>query len=86
MAVLGRLARQRRRARAAFGCASSKAASSGRCSRRCENVEPGANLYTDAFASYYGMNRTYVHQVIDHAEAYVDGNVDTSGLENFGRS
>jgi transposase-like protein len=48
-----------------------------------ENVEPGANLYTDAFASYYGMNRTYVHQVIDHAEEYVNGTVHTNGLENF---
>ena len=26
---------------------------------------------------------TYVHEVIDHAEAYVDGQVHTNGLENF---
>ena len=27
--------------------------------------------------------RGYVHNVIDHAEAYVDGQVHTNGLENF---
>ena len=27
--------------------------------------------------------RDYVHNVIDHAEAYVDGNVHTNGCENF---
>jgi len=46
------------------------------------NVEPGAALYTDALASYAGLTE-YDHQVIDHAEAYVRGNVHTNGLENF---
>lgn len=49
-----------------------------------ENVEAGANLYTDALRSYDRMAaRGYVHQVIDHAEAYADGQVHTNGLENF---
>src|SRR5205807_9456870 len=44
----------------------------------------GANLYTDALRSYDRMGeRGYVHTVIDHAEAYVDGAVHTNGLENF---
>jgi len=47
------------------------------------NVEPGANVYTDALHSYNGLNRDYIHQVIDHAEAYVDGQVHTNGCENF---
>jgi transposase-like protein len=47
------------------------------------NVEPGSNVYTDAHLSYEGLNRDYVHQVIDHAEAYVDGQVHTNGCENF---
>jgi transposase-like protein len=47
------------------------------------NVEPGSNIYTDAFRSYNGLNADYVHQVIDHAEAYVDGQVHTNGCENF---
>ena len=29
------------------------------------------------------MRRRYTHNVIDHAEAYVDGNVHTNGCENF---
>ena len=49
-----------------------------------EHVTPGANVYTDALKSYDRMGeRGYVHAVIDHAEAYVDGAVHTNGLENF---
>jgi transposase-like protein len=50
-------------------------------------VEPGATVYTDALASYRGLGPgyggEYAHRVIDHAEAYVDGQVHTNGLENF---
>jgi transposase-like protein len=48
-----------------------------------QNVEPGSNLHTDAFYSYAGLNDQFVHNVIDHAEAYVDGQVHTNGCENF---
>jgi transposase-like protein len=48
-----------------------------------QHVEPGANLYTDALKSYEGLAGEYTHQVIDHAESYVRGNVHTNGLENF---
>jgi len=48
-----------------------------------ENVEPGSALYSDALQSYNGLNAEYLHQVIDHAEAYVDGQVHTNGMENF---
>src|SRR5258707_5487623 len=49
-----------------------------------ENVTEGATVYTDALKSYDRMGeRGYVHGVIDHAEAYVDGQVHTNGLENF---
>jgi transposase-like protein len=49
-----------------------------------EHVEVGATLHTDALRSYDRMaSRGYVHNVIDHAEAYVDGQVHTNGLENF---
>jgi transposase-like protein len=48
-----------------------------------ENVEPGSALYSDAIQSYDGLKDAYVHQVIDHAEAYVNGRVHTNGLENF---
>jgi transposase-like protein len=48
-----------------------------------EHVEAGANVYTDALMSYDGLSRDYVHNVIDHAETYVDGQVHTNGCENF---
>jgi len=40
-------------------------------------------LFSDALKSYDGLEDTYTHQVIDHAEAYVNGNIHTNGLENF---
>jgi len=48
-----------------------------------DNVAPGSSVYTDALKSYDGLDGEFVHQVIDHAEAYVKGNVHTNGLENF---
>ncbi len=47
------------------------------------HVEKGAQVFTDALASYSGLSPSYVHQVIDHAECYVKGNVHTNGMENF---
>jgi transposase-like protein len=47
------------------------------------NVESGSNVYTDALQSYDRLGTEYVHQVIDHAEAYVDGQIHTNGCENF---
>ena len=48
-----------------------------------EYVEGGSYIYSDAWRSYNGLSADYVHQVIDHAERYVDGNVHTNGIENF---
>ena len=42
-----------------------------------------ARLFTDAMLGYRGLDADYVHGVIDHAIAYVDGRVHTNGLENF---
>ena len=47
------------------------------------HVEPGAEPFTDALASSSGLDREYIHAVIDHAEAYARGNVHTNGIENF---
>jgi len=47
------------------------------------HVEAGAEVFTDALASYDGLSPEYVHQVIDHAECYARGQVHTNGLENF---
>lgn len=46
-------------------------------------VPKGANLYTDAHKGYTGLSAEYVHGVVDHATAYVEGQVHTNGLENF---
>jgi len=48
-----------------------------------ENVEQGAELFTDGFKSYSGLHVDYIHKVIDHAEKYVDGQIHTNGIENF---
>jgi transposase-like protein len=48
-----------------------------------ETVEGGSTLHTDAWLSYRGLNRHYVHEVINHAVEYVRGNVHTNGIENF---
>ena len=48
------------------------------------HVERGATVHTDALGSYTGLvSDGYIHNVIDHAEKYVDGNVHTNGCENF---
>ena len=48
-----------------------------------EHVEPGSTIYTDELRSYGGLEAEYAHQVINHAEAYVRGNVHTNCMENF---
>jgi transposase-like protein len=47
------------------------------------HVEAGSALYSDALQSYDNLAQDYAHQVIDHAEKYVDGQIHTNGLENF---
>lgn len=50
----------------------------------CANVTAGATVNTDALGSYAGLSdKGYIHNVIDHAETYVNGNVHTNGCENF---
>jgi ISXO2-like transposase domain/Transposase zinc-ribbon domain len=48
-----------------------------------EAVEPGTHIFTDEARAYFGLSAEYVHEFINHAEAYVRGNVHTNGLENF---
>jgi transposase-like protein len=47
------------------------------------NVAVGSNVFTDELISYWGLDEKFVHQVINHAEEYVRGNVHTNGMENF---
>jgi transposase-like protein len=48
-----------------------------------EAVESGSAVYTDALQSYYGLAGEYAHEVVDHAETYVNGRVHTNSMENF---
>ena len=47
------------------------------------NVRRGSKVYTDELLSYDGLSADYIHNVIDHAEMYVDGQIHTNGCENF---
>jgi transposase-like protein len=47
------------------------------------HVERGAILFSDAFTAYEGLHSDFAHQVINHAEKYVEGNIHTNGIENF---
>jgi transposase-like protein len=46
-------------------------------------VEPGSTIYTDALASYVGLEDEYLHETVDHAKEYVRGDVHTNCMENF---
>lgn len=48
-----------------------------------KHVEPGSALYTDEMGGYKGLDKDYLHQIINHAIEYVNGRVHTNGLENF---
>jgi transposase-like protein len=48
-----------------------------------DHVEAGSHVMTDELISYWGLEKNYMHSVVNHAEAYVDGIVSTNGLENF---
>jgi transposase-like protein len=46
-------------------------------------VKEGSTVYTDGLRSYQSLDANYTHEVIDHAEKYVDGRIHTNGIENF---
>jgi transposase-like protein len=48
-----------------------------------KHVEAGSEMFTDEYVGYRGLDPDYVHNVINHAEAYVRGNVHTNRIENF---
>ncbi len=47
------------------------------------HVEPGTEILTDELHSYWGLEKEYVHQIVNHAAEYVRGHIHTNGLENF---
>src|SRR5688572_6877331 len=44
-----------------------------------DNVEPGTTVHSDAHFSYQGLSDHFAHNVVDHAEAYVNGEIHTNG-------
>ena len=48
-----------------------------------DSVVPGTAVMTDEFSNYVGLSPDYPHQVVNHLERYVQGNVHTQGIENF---
>jgi len=48
-----------------------------------KNVTPFAKVYSDEALCYDGLSRNYVHQVVNHSQEYVRGQVHTNGIENF---
>lgn len=48
-----------------------------------QHVTADTILFTDELRSYDKLDRDYRHQVINHAETYVQGNVHTNGMENY---
>src|SRR5438270_373156 len=46
-----------------------------------KHVAEGSNIYTDAFYSYRGLQGDFQHGFVDHAEAYVDGQIHTNSCE-----
>jgi transposase-like protein len=46
------------------------------------NVEPGTKVYSDEHGEHWKMAE-YEHSMVNHLEAYVNGNVHTNGMENF---
>ena len=51
--------------------------------RVLDQVEDGSTVYTDELPSYANLGAYYTHNVINHAECYVRGEVHTNGMENF---
>ncbi len=48
-----------------------------------DNVVPGSHVFSDTLASYVGLDADYVHRMIDHTKAYVEGKTHTNTIENF---
>jgi transposase-like protein len=48
-----------------------------------DNVTPFAKVYTDEAVQYDGLSENYIHDVVNHSQEYVRGQVHTNGIENF---
>jgi len=46
-------------------------------------VKHGTKVYTDEWVGYDSLHYRFVHDVVNHSETYVKGQVHTQGIENF---
>jgi transposase-like protein len=46
-------------------------------------VKYGSKVYTDEAVGYDSLHYRFVHEVVNHSETYVNGQVHTNGIENF---
>ena len=47
------------------------------------NVKYGSKVYSDDAVPYTGLQEKFIHEVVNHTEEYVRGQVHTNSLENF---
>jgi ISXO2-like transposase domain len=45
------------------------------------HIDPSATLITDEWGGY--KDSRFVHEIVNHAETYVRGQIHTNGIENF---
>lgn len=48
-----------------------------------KEISKGSTIYTDEHVGYMGLEKEYVHDVVNHVSHYVRGKVHTNGIENF---
>jgi transposase-like protein len=48
-----------------------------------DTIEFGSKVYTDQAVTYKSLKDQYVHETVNHAVEYVNGQVHTNGIENF---
>jgi len=48
-----------------------------------DHVATDAEVFSDTHPTYLTLSDEFAHEMIDHAETYVDGRIHTNGLENF---
>ena len=48
------------------------------------HIVHGSTVYTDEAVSYNALREKYIHETVNHTEAYVRGQIHTNCLENFG--
>ncbi len=47
------------------------------------NVKYGSRVFTDEHVGYDKLHWRFVHDVVNHMECYVNGQIHTNGIENF---